>query len=67
MSVADEVKEALICCGWSVQDAHSAIQQIKREAVEADNAYENEVGNLRNAVNEATGELQRVLYNLRNA
>ncbi|QJD50782.1 hypothetical protein KNV00_gp032 [Streptomyces phage Bmoc] len=43
------------------------ISEIKQDAVEADNAYENEVNNLRNAVNEAKGELKRVLYNLDNA
>jgi hypothetical protein len=43
------------------------LDEIKNNAVEADNAFENEVGNLRNAKNEAVEALQTVIYNLRNA
>lgn len=43
------------------------INEIKQDAVEEDNAFEQEVTNLRNAKNEAVETLQQVLYNLRNA
>lgn len=43
------------------------LDEIKKHAVEADNAFENEAGNLRNAKNEAVEALQTVIYNLRNA
>lgn len=43
------------------------ISEIKQDAVEADNAFEQEVTNLKNAKNEAVESLQQVLYNLRNA
>ncbi|ASR77300.1 hypothetical protein SEA_PARADIDDLES_30 [Streptomyces phage Paradiddles] len=43
------------------------ISEIKQDAVEADNAYENEVSNLRNAIEEATHNVESVLRTLRDA
>lgn len=43
------------------------ISEIKQDAVEADNAYENEVSNLRNAIEEATHNVESVLHTLRDA
>lgn len=61
------ILECMIVCGWGVEEARKAIAELKQDAVEADNAFENEVSNLKNAINEAKGELRRVLYNLDNA
>ncbi|ASR77739.1 hypothetical protein FDI38_gp032 [Streptomyces phage Peebs] len=43
------------------------ISEIKQDAVEADNAYENEVSNLRNAIESATNDVESVLRTLRDA
>ncbi len=43
------------------------ISEIKQDAVEADNAYENEVSNLRNAIESATNDVENVLRTLRDA
>ena len=43
------------------------INEIKQDAVEADNAYENEVSNLRNAIESATNDVEGVLRTLRDA
>lgn len=43
------------------------IDEIKQDAVEADNAYENEVNNLRNAIESATNDVESVLRTLRDA
>ncbi|QBP30831.1 hypothetical protein KNU49_gp033 [Streptomyces phage EGole] len=43
------------------------ISEIKQDAVEADNAYENEVSNLRNAIETATHDVENVLRTLRDA
>ncbi|ASR75442.1 hypothetical protein SEA_MILDRED21_34 [Streptomyces phage Mildred21] len=67
MNPETAILECMIACGWGVEEAKGVIADLKQEAVEADSAFEIEVSNLRNAVNEAKGELQRVLYNLGNA
>lgn len=43
------------------------IDEIKREAIEADHGYKQEATNLHNAKQETVEALQTVIYNLRNA
>ncbi|WXW92526.1 hypothetical protein SEA_ENYGMA_33 [Streptomyces phage Enygma] len=61
------IRECMISCGWQAHEADSAIEDLKREAIESDSAWEQEVHNLRNSVAEAETALSTVLYNLRNA
>ena len=56
-----------VAYGMNQQNVESLIDEIKQDAVEADNAYENEVSNLRNAIEEATNDVERVLRTLRDA
>jgi predicted HAD superfamily Cof-like phosphohydrolase len=42
------------------------INEIKQDAVEADNAFEQQTTNLHNAVDQAIESLVQVLYDLRN-
>ncbi|AXH69562.1 hypothetical protein HWB79_gp035 [Streptomyces phage LukeCage] len=61
------IRECMIACGWQAHEADTAIEDLKREAIESDSAWEQEVNNLRNSVGEAEKALHDVLYNLRNA
>jgi hypothetical protein len=61
------IRECMISCGWQPYEADEAIEDLKREAIESDAAWEQEVHNLRNSVGEAEKALHDVLYNLRNA
>lgn len=63
----DELMELVGAAGINRALAIALITEIKQDAVEADNAFEQEVTNLKNAKNEAVESLQQVLYNLRNA
>jgi predicted HAD superfamily Cof-like phosphohydrolase len=42
------------------------INEVKQDAVEADNAFEQQTQNLHNAVDSAIDSLGKVLYDLRN-
>ncbi|QGH76345.1 hypothetical protein SEA_DAUBENSKI_35 [Streptomyces phage Daubenski] len=56
-----------VAYGMKQSTVEELIDEIKQDAVEADNAYENEVNNLRNAVEDAVHGVEAVLTNLRNA
>ena len=43
------------------------ITEIKQDAVEADNAFENQVSNLRNAIDDVTQNVESALRTLRDA
>lgn len=61
------IRECMIASGWSAQEADTAIEDLKHEAIESDSAWQIEATNLHNAKDEAVNALQTVLYNLRNA
>jgi len=57
----------MISCGWQAHEADQAIEDLKREAIESDQAWQQETQNLRSAIDDATEALHTTLYNLRNA
>ncbi len=56
-----------VAYGMNQKMVEELIDEIKTDAVEADNAYENEVNNLRNAIESATNDVEQVLRTLRDA
>ncbi len=56
-----------VAYGMNQKMVEELIDEIKIDAVEADNAYENEVNNLRNAIESATNDVEQVLRTLRDA
>lgn len=66
-SAEDELMELVGAAGINRALAIALLTEIKQDAVAADNAFEQEVTNLKNAKDEAVEALQTVLYNLRNA
>ncbi|QNN98284.1 hypothetical protein SEA_LILMARTIN_33 [Streptomyces phage LilMartin] len=56
-----------VAYGMNQKMVEDLIDEIKTDAVEADNAYENEVSNLRNAIEDATNNVEQVLRTLRDA
>lgn len=66
-SAEDELMELVGAAGINKALAIALITEIKQDAVQADNAFEQEVSNLKNAKNTAVEALQQVLYDLRNA
>jgi Holliday junction resolvasome RuvABC DNA-binding subunit len=62
-----ELMELISAAGINRALAIALITEIKQDAVAEDNAFEQQVSNLKNAKDEAVEALQSVLYNLRNA
>lgn len=61
------IRECMISCGWQAHEADQAIEDLKREAIESDQTWQQETQNLRSAIDDATEALHTTLYNLRNA
>jgi len=61
------IRECMISCGWQAHEADSAIEDLKREAIESDQAWQQETQNLHSAIDDAVEALHTTLYNLRNA
>lgn len=66
MSAEEELMEIIGAAGINRALAIALITEIKQDAVEADNAFEQQTKNLHNAVDQAIEGLVQVLYDLRN-
>lgn len=67
MSAENELMALIEAAGINRPLAIALIVEIKHDAVMEDNAFESEVSNLRNAIEDAKSDLQKALSTLRNA